>query len=85
MTHTPHSLAEEFPESVNTISTLKSLDTHFANLVNEYHAINRQVHRAEALVEPMSNAAESELRKTRALLKDQIWAIIRDAEDQLTS
>lgn len=76
MTHTPHELAEEFPEQAELIAELKQSDTHFAKLADEYHEINRAVHRAEANVEPVEELAEVEMRKQRAALKDQIWAIL---------
>jgi uncharacterized protein YdcH (DUF465 family) len=76
MTHTPHELHEEFPEFVEKISALKVSDAHFARLVEEYHSVNRQVHRAETLVEPLDDLAEMELRKTRARLKDDIYRML---------
>ena len=85
MTHVPHSLAEEFPDHVNTISTLRGTDAHFARLADEYADINRQIHRVETHVEPMSDVAAVELRKRRMHLKDEIWSILHKAEDQLTS
>ena len=44
MSHTPHELAEEFPDAVDKIHNLKQTDAHFARLVDEYHEINRDVH-----------------------------------------
>jgi len=79
MSHTPHELAEEFPEKVEQMSQLKQTDAHFARLADEYHEINRTVHRAETNVEPMEELAEVELRKKRAALKDEIWAILSKA------
>ncbi len=76
MSHTPHELAEEFPDKVDMMSQLKQTDAHFARLADEYHEVNRVVHRAETNVEPMEELAEVELRKKRAVLKDQIWAIL---------
>ena len=76
MSHTPHELAEEFPEKVEMMHNLKMSDAHFARLADEYHEINRAVHRAETNVEPMEDLAQGELRKKRALLKDEIWAIL---------
>ena len=76
MSHTPHELAEEFPDKVELMSQLKQSDAHFARLAEEYHEINRVVHRAETNVEPMEDLAEGELRKKRAVLKDEIWAIL---------
>lgn len=79
MSHTPHELAEEFPDKVDLMSQLKQQDAHFARLADEYHEINRTVHRAETNVEPMEELAEVELRKKRAALKDEIWAILSKA------
>ena len=76
MKNTPHELAEEFPEKTAVISSLKQSDAHFARLADEYHNINRAVHRAETNVEPVSDLVETELRKTRAVLKDKIWGIL---------
>ncbi|MEK6216961.1 MAG: YdcH family protein [Boseongicola sp.] len=76
MSHTPHELAEEFPSHVDKLSALKSSDAHFARLSNEYHEVNRTIHRAETNIEPMDQMAETDLRKTRATLKDEIWAML---------
>lgn len=76
MSHTPHELAEEFPSHVDKMSALKSSDAHFARLFDEYHKVNRTIHRAETNIEPMDQMAETDLRKTRATLKDDIWAVL---------
>ncbi|GHG91100.1 YdcH family protein [Pseudodonghicola xiamenensis] len=76
MTHTPHELNEEFPEQVEKIAELKKSDPHFAKLVDEYHEVNRAVHRAETNVEPVEELTEVDLRKQRAALKDEIWGLI---------
>lgn len=72
MSNTPHELAEEFPEAVAKISELKATDAHFAKLVDQYHELNRAVHRAETRVEPVSEEVEADLRRKRAHLKDHI-------------
>ena len=79
MSHTPHELHEEFPDKLDAISTLKQSDAHFAKLADEYHELNRAVHRAETNVEPMESLAEVDLRKHRAALKDQIWRYLAKA------
>ncbi|WP_137700171.1 YdcH family protein [Marimonas lutisalis] len=76
MSHTPHELHEEFPEFAEKMTELKTSDAHFAKLADEYHELNRAVHRAETNVEPMEELAEVELRKKRAHLKDEIYAIL---------
>ena len=76
MSHTPHELHEEFPQFAEKLTALKSGNAHFARLAEEYHDLNRQVHRAETNVEPIDGAAEVELRKKRAALKDEIYGML---------
>lgn len=78
MSHTPHELHEEFPDKVEKMQELKQSNAHFSKLADEYHELNRAVHRAETNVEPMEELAEVELRKKRAFLKDQIWGMLTD-------
>ena len=73
MSHVPHELHEEFPEHTQKMHDLKGSDAHFARLFDEYHDVNRAVHRAETNVEPMDDTAETDLRKKRAVLKDEIY------------
>ncbi|MCT4559603.1 MAG: YdcH family protein [Pelagimonas sp.] len=77
MSHTPHELAEEFPEFAEKMHSLKTSDAHFAKLADEYHEVNRQIHRAETNVEPMEQLAEEQLRKQRGALKDEIYGMLR--------
>jgi uncharacterized protein YdcH (DUF465 family) len=74
MTHTPHELAADFPEHKDKIHDLKETDTHFAKLAEEYHGVNRAIHRAEAGIEPVSDETERDMRKRRMALKDEIAA-----------
>lgn len=76
MSHTPHELSEEFPDKIDLMHRLKVEDTHFARLFDEYHDINRAVHRAETNVEPTDDFNEEEMRKKRMVLKDEIWSIL---------
>lgn len=76
MSHTPHELHEEFPEHAAKITALKTSDAHFARLAEKYHEVNRAVHRAETLVEPIEDLAMDTLRKQRMKLKDEIYAML---------
>lgn len=78
MTHTPHELAAEFPEHTDAIHTLKVSDPHFAKLFDEYHELNRAIHRSETNVEPTDHFFEYQMRRERMALKDKLWAMIRD-------
>ena len=46
MSHVPHELAEEFPQHAQRMHDLKQTDGHFARLFDDYHRVNRAVHRA---------------------------------------
>jgi uncharacterized protein YdcH (DUF465 family) len=76
LSNTPHELFEEFPNDIEKIHALKVSNSHFARLAEEYHQVNRDVHRAETNVTPMDDLAETDLRKTRAALKDEIARIL---------
>jgi len=76
MSHTPHELNEEFPDKVDAMQALRESNAHFAKLADEYHEVNRAIHRAETNVEPMSQFAEEDLRKQRMRLKDEIAGML---------
>jgi len=77
MSNTPHELAEEFPEAAEKIHALKASNAHFAKLADEYHELNRQIHRIETDIEPTSDEHQTELRKQRLALKDEIFAMLK--------
>lgn len=77
MSHVPHELAEEFPEYREKMHALKMESAHFARLSDEYHEVNRAIHRMQERIEPVSEDAEEEMRKKRLALKDEIASILR--------
>ncbi len=72
MSHTPHELHEEFPDAIEKMRTLKETNAHFVKLADEYHDVNREIHRIEVEVDAASDFRTDELRKTRLKLKDEI-------------
>mgnify|MGYP005840612011 CR=1 FL=1 len=76
MTHTPHDLATEFPAYADALHDLKLSDAHFARITERYNEVNHQIHLAETLVEPISQQLETDLRRERMVLKDQISRIL---------
>jgi len=72
MSHTPHELSEEFPAHTDKIHNLRQTDAHFADIADQYHDINRAIHRAETNVEPTSDDHLVTMRKERLALKDEI-------------
>jgi len=55
---------------------MKAGDAHFARLCDDYHQINRAVHRAETNVEPVGEPAEVGMRMKRAHLKDELYRML---------
>ncbi|MEL6840345.1 MAG: YdcH family protein [Pseudomonadota bacterium] len=78
MSHTPHELTEEFPDKTDAMHRLKGEDAHFARMFDDYHTVNRAIHRAETNIEPTDDLHMAEMRKERMALKDKIAAILRD-------
>lgn len=76
MSHVPHELAEEFPSKVDRLHELKMSNAHFAKLFDEYHVVNREIHRIETEVEPASDERSIDLRKQRMVLKDEIAGML---------
>ncbi|MEM9344781.1 MAG: YdcH family protein [Pseudomonadota bacterium] len=77
MAHTPHELPAEFPEYVDQMHTLKTTNTHFLRLFDEYHQVNRSIHRAETNVEPTCDVEMLDMRRRRMTLKDEIYGMLR--------
>lgn len=78
MSHTPHELAEEFPEFADAMAAKRLSDAHFAKLTDDYHTLNRAIHRAETDVEPTSDDHLTTMRRDRMALKDKIYAALRE-------
>ncbi len=76
MSHVPHELAEEFPDKTDMLHDLKTSNAHFARLFDEYHVVNREIHRIETRVEPATDERSTDLRKRRMHLKDEIAAML---------
>lgn len=77
MSHTPHELADDFPEDQERIRELKRTSPHFAKLADRYHEINRCIHRMEERIEPVTDVTEYALRRERMMLKDQLYAMMQ--------
>lgn len=80
MSHVPHELSEDFPGSEAVLRRLREGNAHFARLADEYHDLNRAIHRAETGVAPTDDFHMQEMRRARMVLKDEIAVFIRDAE-----
>lgn len=79
--HTPNELTTIFKRDRDLITQLKGSDAHFARLADEYHEVNRQVHRIEAETEAASDERTEDLKKQRLHLLDEISGIVTKARD----
>jgi len=71
-----HEIADDFPEYADKLAELKAKDAAFAEKVAEYDTLNKKVIDAETLKKPTGHFREEELKKKRALLKDEIYQIL---------
>jgi uncharacterized protein YdcH (DUF465 family) len=78
VTHTPHELAAKFPHKKDQIHELKLSNEHFAHLADEYHTVNREIHRIEVEVEAASDARLEDLKKKRISLLDELSTFLND-------
>ena len=78
MSHTPHELHDEFPEQAAKIRHLKTHDPRFAELAQDYHDLNRTIHRVESGVEPVDDPVLEAFKKQRLHIKDEIAARLSD-------
>lgn len=79
MSHTPHELADEFPNDHALLHDLKLNDAHFRTLAERYHEVNGEIHRIEAEIETPSDEYTETLKKKRLGLLDEISAVIAKA------
>jgi uncharacterized protein len=77
--HTPNELTEIFKRDRDLLTRLKQDDAHFARVAEEYHEVNREVHRIEAEVEAASDERTEQLKRKRLGLLDEITATITKA------
>jgi len=75
-----HSLANELPEFKELIHDLKMSDRRFQGLFNDYHKVDKEIHRIEEGVENTSDTYLEGLKKTRLNLKDELFSILKSAE-----
>ena len=69
----PHDLLHEFPELTDKIQAMREQDPSFAQLMEEYDALDRRVRELEELAQPVADETMEELKKERLKLKDQLY------------
>lgn len=78
MSHVPHEIPDEFPEYKDKIHELKLSNGHFARLFDEYHELNREIHRIEAAGINTSDEEFENLKLVRIRLKDEIYQMLNE-------
>jgi uncharacterized protein YdcH (DUF465 family) len=74
-----HDLHHEFPEFEDRIHDLKTNDNHFRKLFDEYHNVNKDIHRIESN-EVFTDSELNVLRSRRVNLKDEIYLYLEKAQ-----
>ncbi|ROS00153.1 hypothetical protein EDC56_2789 [Sinobacterium caligoides] len=77
-----HDLLHELPQHKESIRFLKMNDNRFCKLFDEYHDADHEVHRIEQGVETPSDQYTEQRKKIRLSLKDQLYQIIQQYEQQ---
>jgi len=72
-----HDLYHELPEFKDRIGDLTARNETFAQLLSEYHAVNRVVERTEEGLEAHSDMYVEDLKKQRLQLKDQLYLMLK--------
>lgn len=72
-----HSLINDLPEFKEKIHALKTSDRHFHKLFDDYHNVDKDIHRLETEDSPVSDEHMESLKKQRLLLKDQLYAMLQ--------
>jgi uncharacterized protein YdcH (DUF465 family) len=76
MSHVEHELPQKFPEKIDKMREMKMSDAHFSRLYDEYHEINRRVHRIEARGVDRSESFFEDLKKKRIFLLDELTQML---------
>lgn len=70
-----HDLHHELPEFNDQIHELKTTNNHFRKLFDDYHIVNKEIHRLESSG-VFTDSELTILRQRRLNLKDELVSII---------
>lgn len=76
MTIEHHDLIHEFPELRERIHELKSSNSHFRKLFDEYHELTDDIESMEKESQPVSTQTEEQAKKRRLYLKDELYKML---------
>jgi len=71
-----HDLHNEFPQFEDKIHEIKTNDTHFRKLFDEYEDLNHKIHGVES-TSLFTDDELNEMRSRRLHLKDELYDILK--------
>lgn len=71
-----HELHSEFPEYVDLMHVLRTSDSYFCQMFNEYHSLTNRVEHLEEDDVPIDDFAIEEMKKKRVRLKDRMYKML---------
>ncbi len=71
-----HELHHEFPEFLDVMQVLRTSDSFFCQLFDEYHSLTHQVEHLEEDDVPVGDFTIEEMKKKRAKLKDKMYKMM---------
>jgi uncharacterized protein len=71
-----------FPEFRDLITRLKGHDHHFTRLFDKHNDLDQTIKNMEANIQPATQVEIENLKKEKLLLKDQLYAILKKADEE---
>lgn len=71
-----HELHREFPEFLDVMQVLRTSDSSFSRMFDEYHSLTNEVERLEEDDLPVADFTIEEMKKVRVRLKDKMYRIL---------
>ena len=71
-----------FPEFRDLITRLKGHDHHFTRLFDKHNDLDQTIKNMEASIQPATQIEIENLKKEKLLLKDQLYAILKKADEE---
>lgn len=71
-----HDLYQEFPEFEDAITTLRTVNAHFATLFASYQSVTGRVENLEESNVPVGDFTMEDMKKQRVKLKDELYNML---------
>ena len=71
-----HELHRDFPEFLDVMQALRTSDSSFSQMFDEYHKLTSEVEQLEEEDVPVDDFTIEEMKKLRAKLKDKMYKLL---------